>query len=714
MQSHSPLRLLADLVGIIPEYLDQSGKETRITTDETRQAILRIMGFDVSTPERARASLEELERREWDQLISPVRVIRRSDPEARTIRFRVGEGVTTPVAWSVELRPESGEPYHLRGTAIPEWGGAVMLELDDLPPIGYHTLRVAVRAGAEQRTGEQSLILVPDACPSVMDLAGRDRVFGVIANLYTVRSARNWGIGDLSDLGQLLQWTAEQGGAFVGVNPLHALRNRGMDVSPYSPVSRVFRNPIYLDVTAVPELDASDEARRMLEGAEVAAELESLRNEDHVEYERVMELKWRVLQALYRTFREQHAARDTERGGAFDRYVREQGEALTRFATFEALVDHFGDGNWREWPEPFRNAGSMQVAAFREEHESEVDFQRWIQFELDRQLGQVAARGQHAGLSIGLYQDLAIGSSPSGADAWTNPDLFLSGVSIGAPPDQYSASGQNWGLPPLNPLALRADAYRFWIGLVRASMRHGGALRIDHAMGLFRQFWIPDGMTGKDGAYIRFPADDLLGILALEATRRRAAVVGEDLGTVTPEVPPTLHGWGVLSSRVFYFEREGEQFRPAADYEPMALATANTHDMPTLAGFWRGRDIELKREVEMIGSEEEVEAQRRERAKERVAILELLAAERILPSAQEPERTEELRGAVHAFLCRTPAMMVGFNLDDLVGEVEPVNLPGVPPDRFSSWTRKLSTPLEALGEESAVRAALRHEGRGSR
>ncbi|MBV9775138.1 MAG: 4-alpha-glucanotransferase, partial [Gemmatimonadetes bacterium] len=593
MQSHSALQRLATRVGILPSYVDQTGTETRVTSDETRVAILAAMGIDASTPELAEAALEALEAREWARILPPVRVVRRSDPEAALVVARVPEGAGDTVAWSLEFTPERGEPRRLSGESLPEWDGSVMLSLREPPPEGYHTLRVTVRAGGEERTGEQSLIVVPDACPSVEEVAGRARVFGVIANLYTARSASNWGIGDLSDLALLLEWTAGEGGAFVGVNPLHMLRNRGMDVSPYSPVSRVFRNPVYLDVTAVP---GAREDGELLDAPEVRAEVEALRASDRVEYERVMALKRRVLEAGYR-------ARG-DRDDGFRRFAEAQGEALTLFATFEALADHLGSGNWREWPEAFRDPRSPEVAAFRTEHAQAVDFHRWLQFELDRQLGAAAARGERAGLGIGVYQDLAIGTSPSGADIWANPGLFLRGVSIGAPPDEYSAAGQNWGLPPLDPRALREDGYRYWIALVRACLRHAGALRIDHAVGLFRQFWIPEGMNGTQGAYVAFPAEELLGILALEARRCGAVVVGEDLGTVPPEVPEALRRWGVHSSRVFYFERDGDDFRAAAGYEPMSLATANTHDMPTLAGFWRGRDVDLKRELGLIESDE--------------------------------------------------------------------------------------------------------------
>jgi 4-alpha-glucanotransferase len=712
MYSHSPLRVLADRVGIVSRYLGQTGEETRVTSDETRVAILRTMGIDASTSDAAREALERLENSEWSRVLPPVRVVHQTDPDATQIQLHAPEGAGTPTEWSLEFIPESGEPFQRSGFAQPEWNGSISLGIRGPLQPGYHTVRVTIRTPGEERRGEQSLIVVPGSFPSVKDLAGRDRVFGVIANLYTVRSSKNWGVGDLSDLGELLEWTAEVGGEFVGVNPLHALRNRGGDVSPYSPVSRIFRNPIYLDVAAVPELSGTEEALQMLRSPSIEDEREALRASDRVEYDGVIDLKLRMLRAAHLGFTAAHVNSDSDRGRAYRAFLEAQGEPLRSFATFEALVDHLGSGNWREWPAEYHAPNSAAVRRFQAEHPEEIDFHSWLQFELDRQLGEAAARGERAGLRIGLYQDLAIGTSPSGADIWANQHLFLDGVSIGAPPDEYSASGQNWGLPPLNPRALRDDAYRYWIRLVRASLRHGGALRIDHAMGLFRQFWIPEEMQGKDGAYVRFPAEDLVGILALEAHRHSAVVVGEDLGTVPPEVPPALRRWGILSSRVLYFEREDEGFREADAYEPMALATANTHDMPTLAGFWQGRDIEIKREVGMIGSDEEAEEQHRARALERQKLLHRLAAQGVLAEAVEPGSGAELRGAIHDFLCRTPSAMVGFNLDDLVGEVEPVNLPGVPPEQFSSWTRKLSTPIEALAADPEVRSALRCDGRG--
>ena len=368
---------------------------------------------------------------------------------------------------------------------------------------------------------------------------------------------------------------------------------------------------------------------------------------------------------------------------------------------------------WREWPKRFRDPRSPAVAEFRNANADDVGFHRWLQFELDCQLAAAAQAARDGGMPIGLYQDLAIGTSPNGSDVWAFPDLFLQGASIGAPPDPLSATGQNWGLPPLDPRRLAHDGYRYWISLVRSSLRHSGALRIDHVMGLFRQFWIPEGESGTMGAYVRFPADELLGILALEASRAGALVVGEDLGTVPPDVPPALKDRNILSSKVLYFERtDGGGFKAAKAYEPLALATANTHDMPTLAGWWAARDVQLRNDAGQLGAKGKGEKDRAvvrardEREREKTALLRRLASDGILPAAKAPATNTELRAAVHEFLCKSPAALVGISMDDIVGERDPVNLPGVAPDAFPSWTRRLRVTLDDLRADSTFMEAL--------
>ena len=711
------LRALADRVGIIAEYRDQTGRETRETSDETRVTLLAAMGIDASTDESAQRALDEMDERERGELLAPVRVLALPD-DAAGIDVALGAANDASVEWSLELREEGGRTHQASGRAERGGDGLVHVTIPARPENGYHELRATIRADGGERSAEQSLIVVPPSCPSPDDVLEGRRVFGITANLYTVRSARNWGVGDFGDLAALLRWGKSVGAEFVGVNPLHALRNSDGDVSPYSPVSRLFRNPVYIDVEAIPGYAQSSAVREIVGSRQFREELTRVRASERVDYERVMALKTPVLRALHSA----HLRGPRSRNPEWTRWLEAQGEALESYATFVALSEHLGrdaeaSGNWRDWPEEYRDPQSKAVKRFRELHDEKVDFHRWLQFVIDQQLAAAANGARDAGMAIGLYQDLAIGTSPNGGDLWAYPGLFIDGASIGAPPDPYSATGQNWGLPPIDPRALKRQRYEYWIALIRSSLRHGGALRIDHVMGLFRQFWIPSGKSGSDGAYVRFPSEELLGILALEATRAGALVVGEDLGTVPDDVPPAMRRWRLLSSKVLYFERgEHGSFREAASYDRDALATANTHDMPTIEGFWRARDVELRREVGLVGSDDEAAKARRDRKEEKRALLERLTSDGVLGddvvaelarADAPPAARAVLRGAVHEFLCRTPSALVGLSLDDIVGEAEPVNVPGVGHDKFPSWTRRLTMPLEELPTNPAVASALR-------
>lgn len=706
------LRRLADAVGIVPAYLDQTGTEWRETSEETCVALLAAMGIDASTDAAADAALRALRTEERRELIPPVRVVEQNDDTgARHLPIRMASPPNAEARWTLTLELESGETYTAEGSWPHGRAAELPIPWPNYPVYGYHRLRVTVDDQQRVRVGHQTFIVVPSRCVLPSDLLGDRRAFGLVANLYTVRSERNWGVGDFGDLDQLVRWTASLGGVFVGVNPLHALANAGPDISPYSPISRLFRNAIYISIDRVPELHDAPNAAARLDRPELEAELEMLREDPQVRYEAVMALKMPMLEELHRAF-----ARDEgSRAKAYDEFRRANDPELTRLATYLAIAESQHEWNWRKWPEPLRDATSDAVAAFQREHAERIDLHRWIQFELDRQLEEVARSARSSGMPIGLYQDLAIGTSPNGADAWATPELFVSGASIGAPPDPYAASGQNWGLPPIDPRALERDHYRYFIRLVQSGFRHAGALRIDHVMGLFRLFWIPEGKTGKEGAYVRYPAEDLLGILALESVRHNALVVGEDLGTVPDEVPPALAKWGVLSSKVLYFEREWNgDFRSADRYETLALATANTHDMATLVGFWAARDIDARDRVGLLGGDvARARTAREEREREKQALLARLTEEGILDGASPPNDAAALRGAVHEFLCRTRSVLVGVALDDLAGEEDAVNLPGASADQHSSWTRKMSMTLEEMQQSPDVKAALRCGNRGA-
>ncbi|MCC6850128.1 MAG: 4-alpha-glucanotransferase [Deltaproteobacteria bacterium] len=703
------LRRLAARLGILPRYVDTRGV-TRRTSDRTAEALAAALGHDASTEAEAAHAARRLAAHD-EAPLAPTRVCEPAAARRLPValppahRGRRGE-------WHVELVDEQGDRTAASGRVHGRRAEA-SLGLPVTPPHGYHRLRLTLVApGAADVAAEQTLIVAPPRCPLPRERLGGRAVFGLLANLYAVESGRNWGAGDLGDLGTLVDFAGSLGAAFVGVNPLHALRNTRRDISPYSPVSRLYRNPLYLDIEAVPEIADTPSVARALAGRAMRARLERLRGGSRVDYAGVMALKAPVIAALHRTFARLHGGAETARGQAYRRYCRAEGSALRDFATYVALDEHLAASagrDWRRWPRAYRDPASPAVEAFRVRHAAAIERAQWVQFELDRQLAAVAARGRRAGLAIGVYQDVALGSAAHSADAWAFPGRFvLDGTSLGAPPDGLAPGGQHWGLPPLDPHVLRRNGYAYWTRLLRSAFRHAGALRIDHVLGLFRQFWIPPRRPGVEGAYVRFPADDLLGILALESARAGALVIGEDLGTVPPGLPERLREAGVLSTRVLLFSRDRRgAFLRAPAYPRQALLGANTHDMAPLAGWTAGRDLVLRRRHGQLRSARELAAAQRERRGAVAALRARLVDAGLWPADRPADGADPaFRGAVHAFLCRTPSALVGIALDDLAGVVDPVNLPGVDLDRYPSWSRRPGLPLERLATDPAVALAL--------
>jgi len=707
------LHALADRLGIQSSYVDQTGESLRLTSDATREALVAAMGFDASTEERAVAAvyaLRSAERRRW---IEPVRVVRQASRALSRVMVRVPGMRADEVRWTLTLRTEEGGEWRWTGTTHGGRSRRMRLELPDVPPLGYHDLTIAFEGGGKERRATQRLIVVPSRCVAPETRLHGRRGFGITANLYTVRSAKNWGAGDFADLGAMAEWVAHQGGAFVGVNPLHALRNEGYDVSPYSPISRLFRNSLYLRVDAIPELAHDAWARELIASPELQAELAELREAPVLDYGRIMALRAPLLESLHRTFVARERTGTSPRAREYALFVEREDPHLTQFATFMAISECEGP-DARQWPPELRDARSDAVAQMREELAHRVDYHRWVQFEVDRQLGVAALDASRAGLTLGLYQDLAVGSAPSGADVWANPELFVQGATVGAPPDMYSDEGQNWGLPAINPHVLRATGYDYWVRLLRAGFRHTGALRIDHALGLFRMFWVPLGQSARHGAYMTSFTEEMLGILALESARHGALVVGEDLGTVPPEVPRVLERWGVLGSKVLVFERDyfTGRFRRPPDYQRMALATVNTHDLPPLVGWMEGRDLMLRAELGDLADPVQAAAMRDGRFSDRAALVESLIDEGLLPAtARENVTSDALIPAVHSFIRRTPSALVGLSLDDLAYEQTPVNIPGVWQDKYASWSRRMREPLEVLLTEPRTAMSLGSEGR---
>lgn len=511
------------------------------------------------------------------------------------------------------------------------------------PPLGYHWLRND--AGREVR-----LIVSPRRCFLPPGL----RKWGWALQLYALRSGSSWGIGDLGDLRRFARASAAHGAGMLLLNPLHAPTPvEPVQPSPYYPSSRCFRNPLYLRVEDVPGAEVLGERR-----ASFAKAGQALNRERLIPHDGALRLK---LEALGEIWKRAGA------GERFDAYRAERGEILARFATYCALAEVHG-ASWHTWPAELRDPASPAVAAFADAHRDRVGFHAWLQWLIDLQLAA-------AGAEIDLMQDLAIGVDPGGADAWMWQDVIVQGVAVGAPPDEFNTRGQDWGLPPFDPWRLRRAHFAPFIETVRAGLRHAGGLRFDHVMGLFRLYWIPPGATPAEGAYVRYPWQELLDILALESHRAGAYVVGEDLGTVEPWVREELARRDVLSYRLFLFEPG-----PPRDYPERALAAVTTHDLPTLAGLWTGAD--LRAQVNR-GMRPNVEGtlQIRERIRDWTG----------LPDDAPPERVVE---AVYRLLAEAPSALLTATLEDALSVEERPNYPGTVGG--TNWSLALPAPLEAI------------------
>lgn len=703
MKSVSPaLERLSDLVGIFPSYKDQSGGQV-VTSDEARAALLAALGYDTASENSLAGEIERERISMQERPIAPVAVLPENSPERDVLRLSLSPREAQEMSdMRLEVTSEGGETARIEPRVRIRRGGAIRVRMPVHLGPGYHGISLAFDAAGRTISATQRRIVHPTTCPRVEErIDGRQ--YGIWTNLYTVRSQHNRGVGDLGDLGQIVRWSAENGAQFVGFNPLHSSRNHSGSVSPYSPLSRIYSNEVYINLDAVPEWDS-------VASSEHRADVERLRSANQIDYLRVAEHKLNMLRGLYQVFVERHVEQGTRRYDDYSTYCRQEGSALVRYATFRVLEDLFrrrGEStDWRDWPDKYRDPDSQSVTEFRSANRGEVDFHRYVQFELDRQLGAVAA-GARSQMALGLYGDLAIGSDPSGAEVWANQDLFVTGATVGAPPDDFATEGQDWGLPPIAPKRLRESGYGHWIKLLRTSLRHVGALRLDHVMGLWRQYWIPRGFPGKDGAYLRYHASDLLGILALESSRSGTVIIGEDLGTVPPGMQSQLARWGILSSRVLYFEHDGRAaFRPSHTYSNRALVTCNTHDHVPIAGYWAARDLELRHRSGAYPESGSYDRALAERRTKREALLRRLTNDGLLERDRGCPTPESLARATSLFLAGTPSPLVGISLDDLAGETEPVNLPGLDDRHSPNWSRRMGRSIEDISRDSEVAGTL--------
>ena len=702
---------LRALRGIERSFTDFRGA-TRHVSDDTVLRLLGAMGHSVGDEARLAGEADALEARDWIRVLPPVVVLRRD--------FTLPITVLAPLLPLVRWRVEAEDGRLLHGEVAPAslpvfeerglrglWYVRLGLELPRLPP-GYHRLVLEKADGTP--LGGTRLIVAPARCFAPETGRADRRLWGPAIQLYTLRSDRNWGIGDFTDLAGFAAGAAALGADVVGLNPLHALfPSEPALCGPYSPASRNFLNVLYIDPEAIPEFERCDEARRLVSSPEFQRRLETLRAADFVDYVAVTTCKMETLRLLYVGF-EMSASK--ARREEFDEFLSNHGEALEKLALFYTAQEHFLaaglSGGWPAWPKGWHDSDGPAAQALLAAEPGAVRFHCWLQWVAAGQLAAAERRAREAGMVIGLYMDLAVGSNGGGAETWADPALYALGATVGAPPDPLALQGQDWGIPPMLPDELRERGYEPFVRLLRANMSQGGALRIDHVMCLLRLWWVPRGRPSAEGSYVSYPLDDLMAIVALESQRNRCLVIGEDLGTVPPEIPLAMREHGVYSYRVLFFEKDGARLRGPAEYPADALVTVTTHDLPPLASFWEGSDIELRERLGLYPEPGMADAARLERARDREAILAALAAEGLLPAGIEPSEraparmTEALAGAIQRFLARSPAALMVVQPDDWLLMNTPVNVPGTHRE-YPNWARKLDTPWPALLARDSVR-----------
>jgi 4-alpha-glucanotransferase len=572
---------------------------------------------------------------------------------------------------------------------------------------------MSVRIGAHAPIS-LSVIVTPAQCYQSEALQNDRQLWGITLQLYTLRSSGNWGIGDFGDLMDVIELAAPFGCSLIGLNPLHALFPAEPEhISPYSPSSRQFLNPLYICLPRIPEAQACRPLQLFLEG-EGIERLSQLRASANVDYGAVAALKFRWLRVLHDEFRLRHLPVGSERARAFRRFVAQGGSALRLHAIFDALHLHLKEtsiaiGGWPSWPTGYRNPASPEVARFVADNEVEVEFHLYAQWLAAEQLGIAQDLARQQGMAVGLYGDVAVGVSAGGSETWSNPRLYVTGAAIGAPPDPLALKGQDWGIPPQIPLELIRQGFEPFIDMLRLNMRSVGALRLDHVMALFRQWWVPRGFLATEGAYVHYPLAELMRVLCLESHRNQCVVIGEDLGTVPDAVREAMHRHAVAHYKVLLFEKapDGALKSPAA-YDRCALAAVTTHDLPPFRGWWEAADIAIAERLDLYpDSATRARVAESREADRRHLMSALVGAGLWYWQSHEavPGYSHALMRATHLFLALSRAELAVVQLEDLAGMIDPVNVPGTYRE-YPNWQRKMGKEADAIFATAEVREML--------
>lgn len=659
--------------GVAADYLDYGGNHHAFTREQ-RCRVLSAMGFDVDDPAAVEKAVFDLDAAPWLRWLRPFYIIRETSPvisihchpghtgeavhwELTTEAGSVSTGVLVP-----EQLQETGE-YYIDGIRY----GAYRFPLDILSP-GYHSLALST----DTRRETALVIVCPHQCHNLAMTDG-NRLWGISCQLYTLRSERNWGIGDFSDLLELISLAAGFGADMIGLNPLHAPCGVTPDaVSPYSPSDRRFLNPLYIDPEAVAEFAETPGLAETIRGAAFQQKLEVLRQGGWVDYAAVSTLKYTTFEQLYKTFMEKHVAAGSHRALEFQDFVARQGKELEAFARHETGHNVHG-----------------------RDFASDTGFYLYLQWLAILQLENCQKTAILKGMKVGLMGDLAVGSVASGSEVCTNPELYIPRVTIGAPPDPFSSQGQDWGLPVINPLAMVRNRYCHFISLLRANLAPCGALRIDHAMALMRLWWcLPeDGHNPALGIYVYYAMNDLMALLCLESARNRCLIIGEDLGVVPGAFRHAMAEQGIHGNRLLYFmQRHDHSFIPPVEFPEDSLLMVTNHDVPTLADWWSAGDINRRASLGLLPGEGAENAALEERTRDKQQLLAWLEGSRVLPEHWKTDSLDRefdmnLCGAIHRSCARSASRLMLLQLEDMQLLTEPVNIPGTYRE-YPNWRRK--------------------------
>ncbi len=716
--SNQVLQKLVEMRGIESNYVDAWGKPATIA-DSSKAKLLNALGYET---ENEAAVLEQVKHDTaayWQSVLDPVQVLRQSQRIHFTVRLPIELVNDT---YTLLLTTESGKQFSQ--DLVPVDTQLInVAEIDDVEyqeyatefthalENGYHTLQLLVE-GDDEPVGQMRVIMAPDACYMPEQVAAGKKAWGLSVQLYCVRSENNWGIGDFSDLSRLVKDAAGTGADFIGLNPIHALYPANPDAcSPYGPSSRRWLNYLYIDVTKLDGYDHPD-VQALVNDAEFKEQLDLVRRKEYVDYAGVAALKLKVLGALFEVYQQNYLTGKTPQREAFAEFVTLGGESLDMLAVYDVMQEHLKElgepsWGWPVFPEKFKEYHKPEVAKFAKKNKQRVQFYQFLQWQAALQLEQANQVAVDAGMTIGLYRDLAVGVSEGSAEIWGNKDLYCVDASVGAPPDVLGPLGQNWGLPPMDPKRLYEQAYQPIVDLFSSNMASAGALRIDHVMALLRLWWVPKGDHARDGGYVYYPVDDLLGILALESHRNKSLVIGEDLGTVPEEIRGKLADNGIYSYRVFFFEQaeDGGFFSPS-HYPVQSMSTLTTHDMPTLIGYWHCLDLELGKSLGLYPTDEILETLYTSRHEDKQEILNSLhghhaVGDDVGHDVNVTGMNQALNFGLQTHMATGSSALLSLQLEDWLQMDKPVNIPGTF-DEYPNWRRKLSRNLEDIFSDGDI------------